>query len=98
MYTSLAPRKTMARKPSHLGSNRKSLFSGRLSASLANMGSTGGSIGNDIDAKLLLVCRLSPTRQCRCDELHALHRGRVSTRALPFCYIMRRRYSETPAR
>src|SRR6266550_1418635 len=42
----------MARKPSHLGSNRKLSSTGKLSASLANMGSIGGSIGNDIDAML----------------------------------------------
>src|SRR2546426_5371279 len=45
MYTSAAPRNTIARNPSHLGSNRKSPSSGRASASLASIGSIGGAGG-----------------------------------------------------
>src|SRR5207302_2058572 len=38
------PRNTIARKPSHFGSYRKSLPSGRASTALASMGATGGAI------------------------------------------------------
>src|SRR5262245_23860006 len=45
MKTSGPDRKIMARKPSHFGSNRKWLPFGISSASLASIGSIGGSIG-----------------------------------------------------
>src|SRR5688572_29346009 len=45
MNTSFAPRKTMARKPSHFGSKRYSPEAGSLSVSLASIGSIGGAIG-----------------------------------------------------
>src|SRR5439155_11134477 len=47
MNTSDAPRNTMARKPSHFGSYRKSP-SGRASASLASIGSMGGARGSGL--------------------------------------------------
>ena len=46
MNTSDAPRKTIARKPSHFGSNRKSGELGSSSAILASIGSIGGAIAN----------------------------------------------------
>src|SRR5262249_44593751 len=46
MNTSSALRKTIARKPSHLGSKSHPSPSGNSSASLASIGSIGGSIGN----------------------------------------------------
>src|SRR6266511_5366944 len=46
MKTSDAPRKAMARNPSHFGSKRKLPAAGRASASLASMGSIGGATGN----------------------------------------------------
>src|SRR5258707_375154 len=45
MYTSSPPRNTIARKPSHFGSNRNAP-SGMASASLASIGSMGASIAN----------------------------------------------------
>src|SRR5688500_18709139 len=48
MKTSDAPRKMMARKPSHLGSKRKPPAAGKSSASLASMGSSGGAMGNSL--------------------------------------------------
>src|SRR5262245_60463380 len=42
MYTSSVERNTIARKPSHLGSNRKPSPSGIVSTSLASIGSMGG--------------------------------------------------------
>src|SRR5215204_3374511 len=52
----------MARKPSHLGSYAMPSPEGRVSASLASMGSTGGSIGKVItvssrEAAALEQCR-----------------------------------------
>src|SRR5258705_10071487 len=44
MKTSSAPRNTMARNPSHLGSYKNPPPSGSVSASLASIGSIGGSI------------------------------------------------------
>src|SRR3954470_1709879 len=44
MNTSDDPRKTIARNPSHLGSNRNPAPAGTSSASLASIGSTGGAI------------------------------------------------------
>src|SRR2546426_28455 len=45
MYTFEAPRNTMARNPSHLGSNRKLPAGGSASSSLASIGSIGGAMG-----------------------------------------------------
>src|SRR5579862_3054335 len=45
MYTSLSLRKTMARKPSHLGSKRTSPSDGSSSAICASIGSMGGTMG-----------------------------------------------------
>src|SRR5436309_14451863 len=45
MYTSEAPRNTMARNPSHLGSNRKLPAGGSACSSLASIGSIGGAMG-----------------------------------------------------
>src|SRR5215210_3573263 len=42
MKRSDSPRNTMARKPSHFGSNRKSPSLGSASVSLASIGSIGG--------------------------------------------------------
>src|SRR5688500_17699886 len=42
MKTSVSPRKTMARKPSHFGSKRNGPESGSAPASLASIGSIGG--------------------------------------------------------
>src|SRR6266849_4772093 len=48
MNTSSLLRNTIARNPSHLGSNRKSPSRGISSATFASMGSTGGRTGNDL--------------------------------------------------
>src|SRR5687767_6948586 len=57
MYTSEALRKTIARKPSHLGSNRNSPLGGRSSASLASIGSIGGAMGNSESDLVVIVKR-----------------------------------------
>ena len=46
MKSSASPRNTIARKPSHFGSNRYAPSGGSSSASLASIGSIGGAIGN----------------------------------------------------
>src|SRR5215510_12809176 len=48
MWKSSPARKTIARKPSHLGSKSQPSPAGSSVASLASMGSTGGSIANAV--------------------------------------------------
>src|SRR5688572_25256259 len=53
-----APRKTMARNPSHFGSYRYSPPGGISSAIFASIGSTGGSIGKIFGKQLTLRARI----------------------------------------
>src|SRR4051794_17157143 len=66
MKTSEALRKTIERNPSHLGSKRKFPASGSPSASLASIGSIGGSIGNDPPDCSVLIA----TSPVSCDPSH----------------------------
>src|SRR6266851_7002931 len=70
----------MARKPSHLGSNRRLPSAGRLSVSLANMGSIGGSIGNDIEAT---TRQMPPARTA--DNPGCLQENALPRRSAPPC-------------
>src|SRR5688572_24083513 len=68
MKRSEAPRKTIARKPSHLGSNIQPPPSGSASASLASIGGMPGAMGNF--ASLLFGTRDPPRDPPRGNEHH----------------------------
>src|SRR5438093_13461990 len=75
MYTSEAPRNTMARNPSHVGSNRELPAGGSASSSLASIGSIGGAMGKSFLARRDVVIQMKYTAGIR-GSAGARSRGR----------------------
>src|SRR6478752_4069794 len=88
--SSAAPRKTSARNPAHFGSYRNPGPAGSSSASLASIGSMGGTIGNGDDMALAYrtvrqaLQELSPMRSgVLCKRGRAVVRPQKPTGEMP---------------
>src|SRR5438128_285673 len=75
MYTSAAPRNTIARNPSHLGSNRKLPAGGSACSSLASIGSIGGAMGKSFLARRDVVIQMKYTAGIHGSAGHRWHHG-----------------------